>query len=72
MQQPLDALVRRFEQEVGRQAGEEERDGGVQTVVGVPVLDAALQRQRRRAEQGLLELLEGRFDSQQLLQPRAA
>lgn len=72
MNQPLDALVSRFEEEVRGEAGEEERDAGVQLLVDLSGLDAPLQRQRGPAEQGVLELLEGRLDPQQLLQPCAA
>ena len=69
---PLDALVSWFEEEVRREAGEEERDAGVQLLVDLFGLDAALQRQRGPAEQSVLELQKHRFDSQQLLQPCAA
>lgn len=72
MNQPLQALVRRLEEEVWAEAGEEERDGSVQLLVDFFGLNAALHRQRRRAEQGVLELQEGRLDPQQLLQPGAA
>lgn len=70
--EPLDALVSRFQEEVRAQAGEEERDAGVQLLVDLLGLDAPLQGQRGPAEQGALKLQEGWFDSQQLLQPRAA
>lgn len=72
MNQPLDALVSRFEEEVRAEAGEEERDASVQLLVDLFGLDAPLQGQRGPAEQGVLELQEGWFDSQQLLQPCAA
>lgn len=72
MNQPFHALVSRFEEEVRRQASQEERDAGVQLLVDVSGLNASLQRQRRAAEQNLLELLEGRLNSQQLLQSCAA
>lgn len=72
MNQPLDALVSRLEEEVRAEAGEEERDAGVQLLVDLFGLDAPLQGQRGPAEQGVLELLEGGFDSQQLLKPCAA
>lgn len=70
--EPLDALVSRFQEEVRTQTGEEERDAGVQLLVDLLGLDAPLQGQRGPTEQGALELQEGWFDSQQLLQPRAA
>lgn len=70
--QPLDALVSRFDEEVGGEAGEEERDASVQLLVDLSGLDAPLQRQRGPTEQCVLELLEGWLDSQQLLQPCAA
>lgn len=72
MKQPLDALVSRFEKEVRGEAGEEERDAGVQLLIDLFGLDAALQGQRGPTEQSVLELQERRFDSQQLLQPCAA
>lgn len=70
--QPLDALVSRFEEEVRAEAGEEERDAGVQLLVDLFGLDAAFYSQRGPAEQRVLEFQERRFDSQQLLQPCAA
>lgn len=42
VKQPLDALVSRFEEEVGAEAGEEERDTGIQLCVHVFGKDAAL------------------------------
>lgn len=72
MNQPLDALVSRFEEEVWTEAGEEQRDAGVQLLVDLFRLNAALQSQRGPAEESVLKLQERRFDSQQLLQPCAA
>lgn len=72
MDQPLDALVSRFEEKVWAEAREEEGDAGVQLLVDLLGLDAALQGHRGRAEEGALKLQECRLDSQQLLQPRAA
>lgn len=45
MNQPLNALVSWFEEEVRGEAGEEERDAGVQLVVDLFGLDAPLQGQ---------------------------
>lgn len=70
--EPLDALVSRFEKEVRAEAGEEERDAGVQLLVDLLGLDAALQGRRGGTEQGALKLQECRLDSQQLLQPGAS
>lgn len=70
--QPLDALVSWFEEEVRTEAGEEERDAGVQLLVDLFGLYAALYSQRGPAEQRVLELQKRRFNSQQLFQPCAA
>lgn len=69
---PLHTLVSWFEEEVRGEAGEEERDVGVQFLVDLFGLDAPFQCQRRPAEQGFLELQKGRFNSQQLFQSSAA
>lgn len=69
MNQPLDAFVSRFEEEVRTETREEECDAFVQLLVDLFGLDAALQGQRGGAKQSVLELQECRFDSQQLLQP---
>lgn len=61
--EPLDALVSRFEKEVRAEAGEEERDAGVQLLVDLLGLDAALQGRRGGTEQGALKLQECRLDS---------
>lgn len=70
--QPLQTLVGGFEEEVRAEASEKERDACVQLLVDLFGLDAALQSHRRRTEQSLLKVVEGRFDTQQLLQPGAA
>lgn len=70
--QPLNALVSWLQQEVWAEPREEERDSGVQLLVDLFGLDAALQRHGGGAEQGVMELQESWLDSQQLLQPRAA
>ena len=72
MNQPLNALVGWFEEEVRGEAGEEERDAGVQLLIDLFGLDTALQGQRGPAEQSILEFQERRFNSQQLLQSCAA
>lgn len=70
--QPFYALVSRSEEEVRTEASEEERDVSIQLLIHFSGLHASLQCQRRAAEQRLLELQEGRLDSQQLLQSCAA
>lgn len=70
--QPFDALVSRFEEEVWTEASEEERDVSIQLLIHFSGLHASLQCQRRAAEQRFLELQEGRLNSQQLLQTCAA
>lgn len=72
MNQPLDALVSRFEEEVRAEAGEEKRDVRVQLLVHRFGLNTALQSERGPTEQSVLELQERWFDTKQLLQTCAA
>lgn len=70
--QPLYALVSRFEEEVRTNASKEERDVGVQLLIHFSGLNASLQCQWCATEQRLLKFQEGRFNSQQLVQSCAA
>lgn len=70
--QPLHALVSRFEEEVRTKASEEERDVAVQLLIHFSGLNASLHCQWCATEQRLLKFQEGRFNSQQLLKSCAA
>lgn len=71
MNQPLQALVCRLQQEVGGQVDEEQRDVLIQLLVHGFGLHAARQGLGELAKQRGFKLLEGGIDTQQLLQAGA-